>query len=680
MNGHELPAVLLVDDRSENLLALEAVLEPLPCRLVSVRSGEDALKALLHEEFAVVLLDVQMPGMDGFETAELIKRRERTRSVPIIFVTAINKERDHVFRGYSAGAVDYVFKPYDPNVLRSKVAVFLELEAKSRAAAHSEAVLRAAFDAAPIGKARVDLDGRIAEVNRAFAELLGYEPADLRDRLLDSLVHSDDAGSDAERRGALIAGGLRRYEHETRLCSTHDEAIPCMLSFSLAKAGGSVPDALIVQVVDLRERKRAEAEREHLIREQAARAEAEAVTERLVAVQRITDAALGSLAFTDLVRELLMRTVDVLHADTAAIVLHDGQPEATVYEVAGGVDAGMQTRRWVLDEDAIDFIMGEAGPSSVEDMASVERTPAHPLGGSVASVLAVPLRVEGQAIGALHVGTLFTRRFTDDDAAMLALAADRAGLAIQRVRLFEREHAIAEELQRSLLPAELPVVEGVTTAARYMPAGAGSQVGGDWYDVVVQPDGKLLLVIGDVAGRGIGAASRMGQLRSALRAYAFDGHGPASVLERLNAFHIGLHQRGMATVGLVSVDPSTGELRYAKAGHPPALVVDADGGTSWLDQAVGVPLGAIDDAIYEEGTGMLAPGSTLVLYTDGLVELRGELLDRGFERLERSTVAGPEDIDALCDAVLKGTLADPDVDDDVTLVVLRMAPVPVAAV
>jgi phosphoserine phosphatase RsbU/P len=675
----ELPAVLLVDDRKQNLLALEAVLEPLPCRLVSVTSGEAALKSLLHEEFAVVLLDVQMPGMDGFETAELIKSRERTRSVPIIFVTAINKERDHVFRGYSAGAVDYVFKPYDPNVLRSKVGVFLELDAKSRAAAQSEAVLRAAFDAAPIGKARVDLDGRIAEVNRAFAGLLGYEPPDLTDRLLDSLMHPQDAGEDTERRASLLNGGLGRYDHETRLVSVSGEEIPCTLSFSLARPGGGVPDSVIVQVVDLRERRRAEIEREQLIREQGARAEAEAVTERLVAVQRITDAALGTLAFDELVRELLMRTVDVLHADTAAIVLHDGRPEAIVYEVAGGVEAGMQTRSWELDPDAAEIIMGEAGPSVIEDTATAERALAHALGTSVASVLAVPLRVEGQAIGALHVGTLFTRRFTDDDAAMLALAADRAGLAIQRVRLYEREHAIAEELQRSLLPAELPQVEGVDTAARYMPAGAGSQVGGDWYDVVVQPDGKLLLIIGDVAGRGIVAASRMGQLRSALRAYAFDGHGPASVLERLNAFHIGLRQRGMATVGLVSVDPSTGELRYAKAGHPPALVVSAEGETTWLDQAVGVPLGAIDDAEYEEAVATLTPGSTLVLYTDGLVELRGELLDRGFERLEKSMTDAPSDINALCDAVLHGTLADPDVDDDVTLLVLRMAAVPVPA-
>jgi CheY-like chemotaxis protein len=156
----EAPAVLLVDDREENLIALRAVLEPLRCRLVSVHSGEEALKALLQEDFAVVLLDVQMPGMDGFETAELIKGRERTRTLPIIFVTAISKERHHVFRGYSAGAVDYVFKPYEPDILRSKVLVFLELAAKSREAARSEAILRAAFDRAPIGMARLDLDGR----------------------------------------------------------------------------------------------------------------------------------------------------------------------------------------------------------------------------------------------------------------------------------------------------------------------------------------------------------------------------------------------------------------------------------------------------------------------------------------------------------------------------------------
>src|SRR5213080_2156645 len=123
--------ILLVDDRPENLLALESILEPLGQNLVSAHSGEDALRQLLRHDVAVILLDVQMPGLDGFETARLIKQREKTRHVPIIFVTAISKDEEQVFRGYSAGAVDYVFKPFSPDVLRSKVAVFIELHEKT---------------------------------------------------------------------------------------------------------------------------------------------------------------------------------------------------------------------------------------------------------------------------------------------------------------------------------------------------------------------------------------------------------------------------------------------------------------------------------------------------------------------------------------------------------------------
>lgn len=120
-------SLLLVDDRPENLLALRAILEPLECHLVEARSGTAALKYLLEQEFALILMDVQMPGMDGFETAELIKEREKTRHIPIIFVTALSKEQHYVFRGYTSGAVDYISKPFDPDILRSKVAVFAEL-------------------------------------------------------------------------------------------------------------------------------------------------------------------------------------------------------------------------------------------------------------------------------------------------------------------------------------------------------------------------------------------------------------------------------------------------------------------------------------------------------------------------------------------------------------------------
>jgi CheY-like chemotaxis protein len=124
--------ILLVDDRPDNLLALEAILASLGQTLVRASSGEDALKALLADDYAVILLDVQMPGMDGFETAAHIKRRERTRDIPIIFLTAINREPQHAFRGYSTGAVDYLAKPFDPWVLRAKVAVFVDLHRKNR--------------------------------------------------------------------------------------------------------------------------------------------------------------------------------------------------------------------------------------------------------------------------------------------------------------------------------------------------------------------------------------------------------------------------------------------------------------------------------------------------------------------------------------------------------------------
>jgi PAS domain S-box-containing protein len=643
------PRVLLVDDRPENLLALSAVLEPLPCELVTVTSGEEALKELLNGEFALVLLDVQMPGMDGFETAELIKARERTRTLPIIFVTAISKERHHVFRGYESGAVDYVFKPYDPGILRSKVSVFLELDAASRARTRAEATIRAAFDHAPIGMVRVDLDGRIAEANRALATLLGCQPRELRDRLLEDYIHPEDRPGEARRRTRILSGGAETYELELRLVRADEEEVECAMSASVASGADGAPDLVIVQVQDLTERRRAQAERERRMLEQAARKHAEQSSERSALIQRITDVALSTLSFDELVGELLHRTADALTCDTAAITLRDADEQhATVYQVAGAVDAPVQTHRWTIPDD----------------------TGAHPLGQAVTSAADVPLVVEGRAIGSVHVGTLFARDFSPEDLSLLGLAADRAGLAIERVRVFEREHRIAQRLQESLLPDELPQVPGIIAAARYQPAGAGSQVGGDWYDVLLQPDGNMLLVIGDVAGRGIEAAATMGQLRSALRAYAFDGHGPGAILERLNAFQHSLGETGMATVSLVSVSPTTGALCYASAGHPPALLV-ADGRSQRLDGAGGIPLGVLDEAEYRQVTADVHPGATLVLYTDGLVERRTQGLDEGLDRLV-TTVEGlvGASADELLDGVMASMLEGEEARDDVCVLLL----------
>ncbi|GAA2092331.1 response regulator [Streptomyces albiaxialis] len=162
--------ILLVDDRPENLLALEAILSALDQTLVRASSGEEALKALLTDDFAVILLDVQMPGMDGFETAAHIKRRERTRDIPIIFLTAINHGPHHTFRGYAAGAVDYISKPFDPWVLRAKVSVFVDLYMKNVQLREQASLLRLQLEGNGTGQ-RGEPDEEPAEAPGLLVEL-----------------------------------------------------------------------------------------------------------------------------------------------------------------------------------------------------------------------------------------------------------------------------------------------------------------------------------------------------------------------------------------------------------------------------------------------------------------------------------------------------------------------------
>ncbi|MFC5909122.1 response regulator [Streptacidiphilus monticola] len=169
--------ILLVDDRPENLLALEAILSALDQTLVRATSGEEALKALLTDDFAVILLDVQMPGMDGFETAAHIKRRERTRDIPIIFLTAINHGPHHTFRGYAAGAVDYISKPFDPWVLRAKVSVFVDLYMKNCRLKEQAALLRLQLEESTV---LAELSARLASVEEQ-AEALTKQLAEAPD-------------------------------------------------------------------------------------------------------------------------------------------------------------------------------------------------------------------------------------------------------------------------------------------------------------------------------------------------------------------------------------------------------------------------------------------------------------------------------------------------------------------
>lgn len=291
------------------------------------------------------------------------------------------------------------------------------------------------------------------------------------------------------------------------------------------------------------------------------------------------------------------------------------------------------------------------------------------------SALAVPLRARRQVLGVLTLvaTSVSERRFTERDLELAKDLARRAALAVDNARLYTREHRMAEALQLSLLPA-LPEVPGLAVAARYLAAGQNTQVGGDWYDVLPLPDGATALAIGDVMGHDLSAAASMGQLQSVLRSYAWEGGAPGVVLDRLDRLVQGLEMAQLATAVFARLEPraSGNLLRYANAGHLPPLLRTADGSARYLEDGRSVLLGASIDGHRAEATEPLAPGSTLLLYTDGLVERRRRGIDEGLDWLRDVVVATDPaaDPEALCDAVL-AALGSAPLDDDVALLAVR---------
>ncbi|MGH2683157.1 MAG: PP2C family protein-serine/threonine phosphatase [Actinomycetota bacterium] len=235
------------------------------------------------------------------------------------------------------------------------------------------------------------------------------------------------------------------------------------------------------------------------------------------------------------------------------------------------------------------------------------------------------------------------------------------------------EHEVAQTLQRRLLPERLPEIPGVTVAARYLPGGVGVNVGGDWYDVFPLPDERVAVAVGDVLGRGADAASVMGQVRMAFRAYALAGEAPEIVVDRTDALIQAMRLGHFSTMLYLILDPAARDLRMVRAGHPPPLLVPPRGEPRYLEGGLGVPLGVVAGAKYQPITENVEPGSVLILYTDGLVETR-EGIDEGLSRLQKSVGTSRDDPDGLCDRILEQMVGS-TAHDDVALVAIRLGDV-----
>ncbi|AKJ08511.1 phosphatase [Streptomyces incarnatus] len=400
------------------------------------------------------------------------------------------------------------------------------------------------------------------------------------------------------------------------------------------------------------------AQRELLDAERAARAEAERARRLLTFLGDASAAITASLSPTAILRRLSELLIPDYAADLD-VWLFDEDDDERPHRVREHSAAAVTAARTGRPQHAAPHPGNLPG---VGDLPPSALSPERPL-------LAIPLGTHS-LLGVLTL-TAPGPRFDPDTCVMLVELARRAGIALDNARRYERYRDTADTLQRAQL-TDLPAVPGLLLAARYLPATQGLNIGGDWYDAFVQPDGSLLAVIGDVTGHGLHAAVVMGQLRTALRAYAVDNSTPGQILTRLHHMLRHLQPDLYATALVARFRPGEPRVLWASAGHPPAVVRGADGTVRVLGGKPGVMLGIPLTYTYADHIADLQPGSSLVLYTDGLVERRAHGIDAGIERLGRAlgALSAPEleqDPAAAADALLKPLLHDSERDDDVCL-------------
>ena len=446
--------LLLVDDRAENLLALEAILEPLGTELVRAQSGEEALRRLLEEEFAAILLDVQMPGLDGFQTAELIKRRERTKHVPILFLTAISKDAEHVFRGYSAGAVDYLMKPFDPLILRAKVAVFIELWEKTVEIRRRDALLaeqelqaleresevryRSLADAVPQIVWTTDAGGRTLFYNERWYEYTGTTPAAKPERV----VHPDDLADLRRRREESLQTG-EPFEIEYRLRSA-DGRYRWHLGRAVCQRDESgTVTGWVGTATDIEDRKLAE-ERQRFLAEAGWVLGSSLDYERTLAdVAQLAVPQIADWCAIDVFVEGRLQRLVLEHVDPLKLALARELEEPMLHASESAAASALTTREPVLVADFDEAALASFGFD--ERQTEIART----LG--LRSYVTVPLVARDEVLGLISLATAESGRHYDETDVVLAQELARhAAVAIDNARLYteaERRSRAARALE-----------------------------------------------------------------------------------------------------------------------------------------------------------------------------------------------------------------------------------------
>lgn len=482
---------------------------------------------------------------------------------------------------------------------------------------HTAALLSAAEEIAGLGSWEWDLHTGVQRWSAGMARLLGSE-AETREPGLATLL-AFVAAADRERVAAVHAqAGRPGVVRHARFGIERGDGAARTLegTWSAIRDRDTGAVTVIATLRDVTD--------EVLVQDRLQAAEEDRAREaRTRRLQQITDAALAALPLDELITELLTRVCEALPAAAAALLLAEPPADTLVLRATHGLAEEVEQTRMssarglaarVAQRRAAVVLTGS-------DISELQVTALREMG----AVAGVPLLVGPEMIGVLEVGRRDRAPFAGDDLALLQLAADRTALSLDHGRIFDRERNIAQTLQRSLLPGELPVIPGVELETRFLPVrhGEGQGMGGDFYDVTALGRGRWLLVLGDVCGKGVEAAALTAMVRYTLRAEAIHEPRPGELLGLLNdAMLAQRSDLAFCTAACIVLDTSVGRpwMTIATGGHPMPLIMHADGTIEPASETGGPLVGVWADAEFPDVRRRLAPGDTLIAYTDGLLE------------------------------------------------------------
>ena len=635
-----------------------------------VANGREALAAARTEPFDLILSDVMMPDMDGFELLRAIRADANIAATPFVMLSARAGE-EAALEGLLAGADDYIVKPFSNEELLARVYAQINAaairERATRDLRASEERFRTLAGSLPHIVFESDERGGILFLSDEYAAYTGKPPETGYGSGLVASMHADDAAGTARTWERALATG-QLFSDQFRL-RRHDGSYRWFAARALPqRAADGTISRWIGTMTDVHDQRQAAREREFLLRASEILAQQLDLQTTLQAVASFMVPEAADWCQIDLrTDDGRIRTVAIAHRDphkdriaqqfVGRIHLNPDGEHGSPFVFRTGLPELIE----VVSREVVEGAVGDDEEARVY------------LELGVHSLICVPLLAEGQTLGVLSVNYASSPlQYSHDDVAMFEELGRRAGLAIHRARLFEREHRAAESFQQASLPATLPDVPGLRLDAFYAPGRAEAQVGGDWYDALRLVDGRVVISIGDVAGSGLQAAVTMGNMRQIIRGIAQVHADPALMLDAADRALRLEHPDKFVTAFVGVFDPISSSLTYASAGQPPPLLRLPSGAIETLS-GNGLPLGLRSNAESTRSTTIELPvGSSLLLYTDGLTEFdrAPEYGERRLRELFGSISADADDLSAkrIVERVMDGTASR----DDVAVLVLNI--------